>query len=157
MNDTAAGPANGPTAGPPSGPPPQVGPPPSGWQQASPPSGPVGAAPLDARSERNWAMAAHLSSFLAAWVALGFLGPLVVMLLVGNRSPFVRRHAVEALNFNLSWLLYIVVAGVLAWILIGIPMLVALGLAYLVLVLYGAIEASAGREFRYPLTIRVLS
>jgi uncharacterized Tic20 family protein len=108
-------------------------------------------------AERNWAVTAHLSSFVAAYVALGFVGPLVVMLTVGNRSPFVRRHAVEALNFNLSWLLYLTVSGILVFLLVGIPLLVLLGVAYLVLVVLAAIEASAGREFRYPLTIRLVT
>jgi hypothetical protein len=111
---------------------------------------------MSLQAERNWAMAAHLSSFAAAYVALGFLGPLVVLLAVGNRSPFVRRHAVEALNFNLTWLLYIAVAAVLAWLLVGIPLLILLGLGYLVLVVLAAIEASNGREYRYPLTIRLV-
>lgn len=115
---------------------------------------PAAPVPLSPESERNWAMAAHLSAFAAAYVALGFLGPLVVLLAVGNRSPYARRHAVEALNFNLTWLLYIVVAGILAFVLIGIPILILLGLAYLVLVVLAAVEASNGREYRYPLTIR---
>ncbi|HZI96035.1 MAG TPA: DUF4870 domain-containing protein [Actinomycetales bacterium] len=115
------------------------------------------AAPLTPAAERNWGMAAHLSSFAAAYVALGFLGPLVVLLVAGDRSPFVRRHAVEALNFNLTWLLYIVVAGILAVILIGLPILVALGIGYLVLVIVASVEASRGGEYRYPLTIRLVS
>src|SRR5512140_1356728 len=73
---------------------------------------PLYAGPLTA-SERNWATAAHLSGFVAAWFALGFLGPLVVMGTEGGRSPFVRRHAVEALNFNLSVLLWVVISGIL--------------------------------------------
>jgi uncharacterized Tic20 family protein len=119
--------------------------------------GPPPATPMSPDAERNWAVTAHLSSFVAAYVALGFVGPLVVMLTVGNRSPFVRRHAVEALNFNLSWLLYLTVSGILVFLLVGIPLLVLLGVAYLVLVVLAAIEASAGREFRYPLTIRLVT
>lgn len=115
---------------------------------------PEAPAPLSPGSARLWAMAAHLSGFLAAYVALGFLGPLVVLLAVGNRSSYVRRHAVEALNFNLTWLIYIVVGVILAFLLIGIPILIALGVAYLVLVVLGAVAASDGRDFRYPLTIR---
>lgn len=117
---------------------------------------PAAPAPLSPGSVRLWAMAAHLSGFLAAYVALGFLGPLVVLLAVGNRSPYVRRHAVEALNFNLTWLIYIVVGVILAFLLIGIPILIALGVAYLVLVVLGAVAASDGRDFRYPLTIRFI-
>ncbi|MFP5345438.1 MAG: DUF4870 domain-containing protein [Actinomycetes bacterium] len=122
------------------------------------PSGPwPGPQPFSPPAERNWAMAAHLSSFVAAYVALGFLGPLVVMLLAGDRSPYVRRHAVEALNFNLTWLIYIAVSALLAIVLIGIPILIILAVAYLVLVVMAAMEASRGGEFRYPFTIRFVS
>jgi hypothetical protein len=112
---------------------------------------------LTSGEERNWAVAAHLSGFVAAYLALGFLGPLVVLLAAGNRSPYIRRHAVEALNFNLSVLLYLVVSAILVLVLIGIPMLLALGLLYLVTTIQGALAASRGEEYRYPLTIRFIS
>lgn len=113
---------------------------------------PPPAAPDDA--DRNWAVGAHLSAFLAAYVALGFLGPLVVLLVRGERSPFVRRHAVEALNFNLTVLIYIAICVVLAIVLIGFALLLGLGVLYVVTVITGAVRASSGREYRYPLTIR---
>jgi uncharacterized Tic20 family protein len=122
---------------------------------AIPPGNPVmHDQPLAAEAERNWAIAAHLSSFLAAYVALGVLGPLVVMLIAGPRSAFVRRHAVEALNFNISVLIYLAVSALLMFVLIGFPMVVAIGVLYLVAVIRGAIAASRGEEYRYPLTIR---
>jgi uncharacterized protein len=99
-------------------------------------------------------MLAHLSAFVAAYVALGFLGPLVVLLVFGPRSAFVREHAVEALNFNLTWLIYICIAVILALLLIGIPILIALGIAYLVFVVVAAVRANAGEHYRYPVTIR---
>ena len=45
----------------------------------------------------------------------------------------------------------------LAVVLIGIPILIALGIAYLVLVILAAVDAANGRHFRYPLTIRFIS
>ena len=58
--------------------------------------------------ERLWGAAAHVGSLVAAWFALGVLGPLVVLILKGNESAFVRRHAVESLNFQISLLVYLV-------------------------------------------------
>jgi uncharacterized Tic20 family protein len=110
--------------------------------------------PITPQEERNWAVAAHLGGFVAAYIALGFLGPLAVLLLAGPRSPFVRRHAVEALNFNLTVLIYAAVSGVLTFVLIGFPMLVAVGVLYVVAVLLGAMAASRGEDYRYPITIR---
>src|SRR5215831_6623584 len=107
-------------------------------QQDSPSPAPQ---PLSASDERTWAIAAHLSSFVAAYVALGLLGPLTVMLIAGPRSAFVRRHAVEALNFNISVLIYVAVAAVLSLVLIGIPMLIAIGVLYVISVIRGAIAA----------------
>ncbi len=115
---------------------------------------PVEPAPLSALDERNWAVAAHLSGFVAAYVALGFLGPLTVLLIAGHRSPYVRHHAVEALNFNLSILLWLLVSALLVIVLIGIPMLVAVGVTYVVAVVLGAVAAGRGESYRYPLTIR---
>jgi hypothetical protein len=51
-------------------------------------------------------------------------------------------------------LIYAAISTVLAFVLIGIPMLIALGLIYLVTVITGASRASAGRQYRYPITIR---
>ena len=132
---------------PPSQPPPPP-PPPGG--------GPVGP-PLPPDQERLWAMLAHLLSFVAAYIALGFVAPLVVLLVFGPRSAYVRAQAVESLNFNLSWLLYAIVAGILVIIGIGLLILLALGIAYVVLVIIASVQANNGQFFRYPLTIRFIS
>lgn len=107
--------------------------------------------------ERNWAMAAHLGSFVAAWAALGLLAPLAVLLFKGNDSAFVRRHAVESLNFQINALVYTVVFALLLFVLIGFVLLPLYGLFYLICVILGAVRASAGDDFRYPMTIRFVS
>jgi uncharacterized protein len=132
-------------------PPPQPPPPPPA---GPPPGGPAGQPPLSPDQERLWAMLAHLLSFVAAYLFLGFVAPLVVLLVFGPRSAYVRAHAVESLNFNLSWLLYAIVSVVLFVIGIGILLLLALGIAYVVLVVIASIRANNGEFFRYPLTIR---
>ncbi len=106
---------------------------------------------------RNWAMAAHLSALLGAWVALAFVGPLVIWLVKREEHPFIALHAKEALNFNISVLIYAAVAFILAFVLIGIPLLVAIGVGWLVLTVVAAVKASGGQPYRYPLTIRFLS
>jgi uncharacterized protein len=121
-------------------------------EQVPPPQPPM--PPLSAEQERLWAMLAHLLSFVAAYVFLGFVAPLVVLLVFGSRSAYVRAHAVESLNFNLSWLLYSIVAVVLIVIGVGILILIALGIAYVVLIVIASLRANNGEFFRYPLTIR---
>lgn len=103
---------------------------------------------------RNWALAAHLSAFAGAWMALAFLGPLVVWLMKRHDHPFVATHAREALNFNLSVLLYAIVGFVLIFMLVGFLLLPLIGLMWLVFTVVAAIRASNGEPYRYPFTIR---
>jgi uncharacterized Tic20 family protein len=126
-----------------------------------PPAGPRPGAPLpeplSMSEERNWAMAAHLGSLIAAAVAMAFLAPLAVMLMTKGRSEFVRRHAVESLNFQISALIYAAISVVLIYVLIGLVLLAVLGVFWLVAVILGGVAASQGHEFRYPLNIRFIS
>jgi uncharacterized Tic20 family protein len=114
-------------------------------------------------SERLWGAAAHVGSLVAAWFALGVIGPLVVLILKGNESAFVRRHAVESLNFQISLLIYIVVAGVAAIFTLGlallviIPVALVIGVLALIAIIRGTLAGHRGEEFRYPLCIRVVS
>jgi uncharacterized protein len=137
---------------PPGAPPPPGSPPPPGpsYQQAPPPS--------DMRSddERMWATIAHAGSFVAAWAALGVLCPLIVLLAFGNRSPYVRHHAVESLNFQITMLIGIVISTVLIIVLIGIPLLVAIGIWYIVFVIIASVKANAGEWYRYPAILRLV-
>ena len=104
------GPGDGGFGGPPAGqqPPGQYGQPGQHGQPGRPyhydqPSQ-YGAGPT--QDELTWGSAAHWSALVAAFVALAFLGPLIVMLTKGNESAYVRRQAVESLNFQLSILIY---------------------------------------------------
>jgi uncharacterized Tic20 family protein len=125
-------------------------------------AGPTAPAPLAADSTR-WAMAAHLSALIALIVGFVFVGPLIVYL-VKKDDPYVRRHAAEALNFNLSVTLYAIVGGlvllVLILLLVGIlliPLAFIAGIVWIVLVVVAAVRASKGEDYRYPLTIRFVS
>jgi uncharacterized Tic20 family protein len=109
------------------------------------------------QEERTWAWISHAGCFVGAWLAMAFLVPLVIMLVKGGSSPFVRRHAVESLNFQITVLIYAVVSIVLAFVLVGFFLLAALGVFYLVVVIMATVRASDGQEFRYPLTLRLVS
>ena len=115
------------------------------------------------QTDRNWAAAAHWGTLVAAWLAMGFLAPLAIMFTVGQQSPFVRRHAVESLNFQISMLIYGAAAILFSILTIGLGLLVVipLGLAFLVAALVfliqGSIKAVNGEEYRYPLTLRFVS
>jgi len=80
----------------------------------------------------------------------------VVLLAKGDSSPFIRAQAVEALNFNISVLIYGIVSGVLAIVLIGFLLLGALFVFWLVLTIIATVKVSNGEAYRYPLTLRLV-
>jgi uncharacterized Tic20 family protein len=118
--------------------------------------------PLSASEERTWAMVAHVGVFIAAWLAMGFLCPLIIWLLFRGRSEFVRRNAVESLNFQISLLIYTAIAVVLVLITFGlgvliiVPLIVIGAVAAVVVIVRATIAASSGQDYRYPLTIRLV-
>ena len=107
--------------------------------------------------ELTWGSAAHWSALVAAFVALAFLGPLIVMLTKGNESAYIRRQAVESLNFQLSILIYAAISFALCLVLIGFLLLPIVGLVWLVFTIVASVRSSRGEEYRYPLTIRMVS
>ena len=63
-------------------------------------------------SARQWAMFAHLSAILSSVVlGLSFLGPMLIYLTKKDDHPFIADQAREALNFNLSVLIYALSIG----------------------------------------------
>jgi uncharacterized protein len=131
---------------------------------ASPAQAPVPAQPAAVTDERQWAMWAHLSALAGLFIGFNFLGPLIIYLVKKDDGPFIRDQATEALNFNLSVFLYLVVGSIVTFILIlvivGLLLLPVLGaaiIAWIVFVIIAAMKANSGEAYRYPLTIRFVS
>ena len=99
-----------------------------------------------------WAVVAHLSLFV-----LGIIGPLVVYLVHRDGSPFVRSHAVEALNFQITLLLATLVCIPLMLVLIGFLLLPLVVVGGMVLAVVAAVAAGSRKPYRYPLTARLVS
>jgi uncharacterized protein len=105
-------------------------------------------------SERNWAMFCHLSAFAGFFFPFGaIIGPLICWLSKRDESVWVYVNGRNSLNFQLSMLLYIVLAIPLVFIIIGIPIIAILGLLKIICIIIGSIRASKGESFRYPLVI----
>ncbi len=115
---------------------------------------PASPTPSDVSSDsRGWSVAAHLIPLLG----LSFLGPLVVWLIKRDEDAFVEEHAREALNFQISVLIYGIISGFLVILIIGILLLIALAIFAFVFAIVAAIKAANGEPYRYPLTIRLVN
>lgn len=131
---------------------------------------PATGAPVAVSDEsRAWAIGAHLSAL--AGVLLGglpaFLGPLVVWLLRRDaRDPFATEHARDALNFNLSVIIYAIVFGVVSVVgvvvtlglglLVVLPAVVVAFIAYVVVTVRAAMAAAQRQRYHYPVTLQLV-
>jgi len=121
-------------------------------------------APLSEADERQWAMFAHLSILLN--LVTGFLGvvvPLVVYMIYKDRSRYVAYHSLQSLIFQLVWWVgggFLIgaawaITGVLSAVLIGllcIPVALVFSLIPLAALgygIYGGVQVSQGRDFKY--------
>lgn len=110
------------------------------------------------RDARMWAMICHLAGFAfllpAAPLIGGLIGPLVVWLIKKDQYPFVDEQGKEAVNFQITMLIYAAVAGALVALVVtacvGIPLLFAVGISDVVLIIVAAIKANDGCHYRYP-------
>jgi uncharacterized protein len=105
-------------------------------------------------SERNWAMLCHLSAFAGFFFPFGgIIGPLICWLSRKDDSQWVDENGKASMNFQLSILLYIVLAIPLLFIIVGIPILMFLGALKIVCIIIASIKSSKGERFKYPLAI----
>jgi uncharacterized Tic20 family protein len=116
------------------------------------------ATPTLSCSVRTWTVLCHLSAlFGMLFHVFGYVfGPLIVWLLKRGDSPEIDGHGKESLNFQISMLIYNVIAGVLCLVLIGFIILPMLYVLNLVLVIVASIQASEGKFYRYPITFRLI-
>ena len=113
---------------------------------------------LSEEQENNWAMWAHISTFSSMLVPLGnFLGPFVIWQLKKHESEFVADQAKEALNFQISVFIYMLISLVLIFVVIGIFLLIGLVLFSLIMVIVAGVKANEGEFYRYPMCLRLIS
>jgi uncharacterized Tic20 family protein len=125
-----------------------------------------------ASDEQTWATIIHLSGFagLTGIPFANILAPLVLWLVKRQDSAFVDYHGKEALNFQISVMLYVIAAAIIAAVIaisiFGILFLPALALLpvaimfvigliiyWIVMMVIAAVRANSGQNPRYPLII----
>jgi len=103
-----------------------------------------------ADDSKAWAAAAQLIPL----IGLGFIAPLIIWLIKRDEDPYVDYWAREALNFQISYLIYLIVSGLSILILIGIILLPVVAIWGLVVMIIAGVKAAGGTIWRYPLIIR---
>jgi uncharacterized protein len=108
--------------------------------------------------ERMWAMFCHLSAFAGFIIPFGnIIGPLIVWSIKKDQYPLVNDQGKEAINFQISMVIYFLVSLLLILVLVGLALLVALFFFNIIIVVVAALKANEGSFFRYPLCIRFIT
>ena len=117
-----------------------------------------GVAPAVFSNVRNWNILCHASALLGVFFHFPghLVGPLIVWLAQRDDSPEIDAHGKESLNFQISMLIYNVIAAVFCLVLIGFAFLAVLWVLNAVFVIVASIQASDGKFYRYPITIRFI-
>lgn len=105
----------------------------------------------------NWAMLCHLSGFAGFFIPFAnIIAPLVIWGIKKQEFPFVDDQGKEAINFQISILIYYFVSLVLILLVIGLFLLPLLAAFHIVAMIIASVEAAHGKKFRYPFCIRFL-
>jgi len=104
-------------------------------------------------TDRHFGVGIHLSPLAAIVAGPLILAPLVLWLIRKDKSSFVDDHGRETINALISFVIYHVVAVITLIGIIALPVLYIVGVVSLI---RGAVAASRGELFRYPVTIRFL-
>ncbi|MET0725509.1 MAG: DUF4870 domain-containing protein [Leifsonia sp.] len=127
-----------------------------------PPQNPYGGqAQLSPADEKLWSTLVHLGGIL--WIiSLPLIPALVGYLVLKNRGPFVRAHTADALNFQISMVIYVIgsviLSAILIFLIIGLFLIwilpLVIGVLVIVFSIIAAVKANQGQLYRYPLTIK---
>jgi len=113
--------------------------------------------PLLGLSENSYIALMHISQFAGVIVpGFGFAVPVILWIVNKTNSAKVDAVGKHIINFMISMCIYYIASSVLCCLLIGIPMLFALGIMQIVFVIIAAIKANNGETWRYPLTVDFL-
>ena len=128
----------------------------TGGEQGQVSSSHAGAQAMSPQDEQTWSMLSHLSVLLAL-VGLMPFGALLIWLIYKDRSDRVRFHALQALWYQIAWIVilvaYALVCTVLSLLIIGIFMFLLLPILAVIPVIHGcyaAYQVSQGVDYRYP-------
>lgn len=113
--------------------------------------------PLWGLDERNYITIMHASQFAGTVIPLaGYIVPVLMWLQGKESSAAIDVHGKHIINWMISLFIYVCIASILVFVGIGVFMLVALGIINLVFVIKGAIRASEGIVWPYPMTIKFI-
>lgn len=103
------------------------------------------------KDARMWAMLCHLLAIFT-----GFIAPLIIWLIKKAEDPFIDNQGKEALNFQITVAIAMIVSWLLCFACVGFVLLPAVGIADIIFCIIATIKANGGEAYRYPVSIRFI-
>ncbi len=107
--------------------------------------------PLMGIEENLFLLLMHLSQFLTA-----FIIPLVMWLVGKDENKRVDFHGKNILNFQITYIIWLIVGIITIPIIVGIVILSVIGIAMTVFIIVASVKSYNGEDWKYPLTINFL-
>lgn len=112
---------------------------------------------LQTADQRQMGMFLHLSQLAGFVIPFGcIILPLVLWQTQKEKMPVLDAHGKMVVNFMISVLIYLIVSGILMFVLVGILTMLAVIVIHIVFPIIGAVKANNGEIWEYPLTIKFL-
>jgi len=103
------------------------------------------------------AMYIQLSAFTGYFIPLGsIIAPVILWLIWREKDPYIDEMGREAVNFQLTMLLYYIICTALFIFLIGLVLIFAAMIFHITFIIVGAVQTSRGASYRYPMIIRFI-
>jgi uncharacterized protein len=103
---------------------------------------------------RQWAMFLHLSQLAGFIVPLaGLIVPILIWQMKKADVPGIDEHGKIVANWIISEILYSFLCIPLMFVIIGIPLVIAIGVLGIVFPIIGGIKANSGEVWKYPVSI----
>ena len=95
-----------------------------------------------------WLCLLHLSG-----IFILVFPPLIIWYLKKDKVEKINIHAKDVLNFQISMFIYLIIAGLLTLVLIGLPIAIFLGIFSIIVVLINTIKIIINKPYNYPLSL----
>ena len=106
--------------------------------------------------DKTWCTLMHVSQLLNS-SGVGVLVPIVMWILGKEKSEMVRRHGARMMNWIISSFIYAIIAIILMFVVIGVPLFFGVILLSVIFPIIAAVKANRGEIWSYPLSIKFLA
>jgi len=105
----------------------------------------------DLQESKFWLPFLHMSGLF-----LLLIPPLIIWFLKKDRIENIRSQGIDVINFQLSMLLVMIPSGILAFLIITVPIIIFVGVFSTVIIIINSIKVSNGQPYKYPMSIHFL-